>query len=123
MNRREFITLFLREDVLVGQLCLRSLSCSPFADFLQRAGFRHTLERACSQSPFFKMWWLFDFTSRSEVARIGGRREVIRSRVIRSRREVARIGGRREVIRSRREVARIGGRREVIRSRREVIRR
>ena len=58
------------------------------------------------------MWWLFDFTSRREVARIGGRREVIRSRVIRSR-----------LIRSRREVARIGGRREVIRSRREVIRR
>jgi hypothetical protein len=70
-------------------------------------------------APFFKMmWWLFDFTRRAEVARIGGRREVIRSR----RREV-RIGGRREVIRSRREVARIGGRREVIRSRREVIRR
>jgi hypothetical protein len=47
------------------------------------------------------MWWLFDFTRRSEVARIGGRRKVIRSR-----REVARIGGRREVIRSRREVIR-----------------
>jgi hypothetical protein len=29
--------------------------------------------------PFFKMWWLFDFTRRSEVARIGGHREVIRS--------------------------------------------
>jgi hypothetical protein len=75
-----------------------------------RRGFRHTLERERSQSPFFKMWWLFDFTRRSEVARIGGRREVIR------------IGGRREVIRSRREVVRIGGRREVVRSRREVIR-
>jgi hypothetical protein len=47
------------------------------------------------------MWWLFDFTSRSEAARIGGRREVIRSH-----REVVRIGGRREVIRSRREVIR-----------------
>ena len=69
-------------------------------------------------APFFKMmWWLFDFTRRAEVARIGGRREVIRSR-----REV-RIGGRREVIRSRRGVIRIGGCRGVIRSRREVIRR
>jgi hypothetical protein len=56
------------------------------------------------------MWWLVDFTRRAEVARIGGRWEVIRSR-----REVIRIGGRREVIRSRREVIRIGGRREVIR--------
>jgi hypothetical protein len=71
------------------------------AERFHAAGFRHVLERACSQSPFFKMWWLFDFTSRSEAARIGGRREVIRSH-----REVVRIGGRREVIRSRREVIR-----------------
>jgi hypothetical protein len=72
------------------------------------------------------MWWLFSrvIRSRLEVIRIGGRREVIRSRrevreVIRSRPEMIRIGGRREVVRSRREVVRS----RVIRSRLEVIRR
>jgi hypothetical protein len=93
----------LKTEPLPGSLVMASVSAiaGGMAERFHAAGFRHVLERACSQSPFFKMWWLFDFTSRSEVARIGGRREVIRSR-----REVARIGGRREVIRSRREVIR-----------------
>jgi hypothetical protein len=113
----------VKTEPLSGSLVMASVSAiaGGMAERFHAAGFRHVLERACSQSPSFKMWC-------SEAARIGGRREVIRSRrevirsrVIRSRREVARIGGRREVIRSRREVIR--SRREVIRSRREVIRR